>query len=159
MICLIALIVFGILSIFSVGYRPLAKEAFGCVFKTATLRKCGSGLDAKIKSGVIGRLMKISPKVAKPVHKYFTVISWIFVIFFFVSLFLSAQVVYNLIKYDNCNGPVDENGFCILTGAGGEVNAIQNGVEGTAVSCGDPLCDNGSCEKCGSECQCTKCTG
>jgi hypothetical protein len=37
MICLIALVVFGIMSIFSVGFRPLAKESFNCVFRRLTL--------------------------------------------------------------------------------------------------------------------------
>ena len=33
MICLIALIIFGVLAIFSASYRPLAKEAFDCVLR------------------------------------------------------------------------------------------------------------------------------
>ena len=150
MICIIALIVFGILSIFSASYRPLAKEAFDCVFRRVTLRKCNTGFDVKVKSKIVGKLMNKSPGLARGVHKYFEFISWFFVILFFVSLVFSAEGVYNIIVYDNCYGPIDESGFCILTGTGGEV------VE-EVIDCGDPLCDGGGCELCGEDCNCTSC--
>ncbi len=40
MICIFAFFVFAFLAIFSVTYRPLAKEAFECVFRRITLRPC-----------------------------------------------------------------------------------------------------------------------
>ena len=157
MICIIAMVVFGILSIFSAKYRPIAKEAFDCVFRRVTLRKCESGLDIRLKTKIVGKLMNKHYGLAKGVHKYFEIISWMFVVLFFVSLFFTGQGIYNIIVYDNCYGPIDENGFFILTGTGGEVTAVQGEVEGTAVSCEDPLCKNGTCEKCGEACNCTTC--
>lgn len=148
MICILALVVFGVLAIFSASYRPLAKEAFDCVFRRITLRKCESGLDVRMKSKVVGKLMNRSPALARGVHKNFEIISWIFVIIFFVSLIYSGIAVYNIVVYDNCNGPVDENGFCIITGNGGEV-----------VDCEDPLCEHGECEECGEDCDCAECEG
>ncbi|MBT6995703.1 hypothetical protein HN865_01740 [Candidatus Woesearchaeota archaeon] len=156
MICLLSLIVFGVLAIFSASYRPLVKEAFDCVFRRVTLRKCQSGLDVKVKSKIVGKLMGKSTKLARGVHKYFEVVSWLFVVLFFVSLFFSGQALYNTIVYDNCNGPIGEDGenpFCILTGEGGDV------VEQEVLDCGDPLCEDGQCETCGSSCECGSCEG
>ncbi|MBT3416719.1 hypothetical protein HON86_00540 [Candidatus Woesearchaeota archaeon] len=156
MICLLSLIVFGILAIFSASYRPLAKEAFDCVFRRMTLRKCQSGLDVKVKSKIVGRLIGKSTKLAKGVHKYFEVISWFFVILFFVSLFFSGQALYNVIVYDNCNGISEGDevpGYCIITGEGG-----GDVVDEEIVSCEDPQCADGICEECGTECECGDCS-
>ena len=64
-----------------------------------------------------------------------------------MSLFFSAQAIYNLVVYDNCNGPNADPESCILT----------NQPEPNIVPCGDPLCDIGECEKCGDDCNCTEC--
>lgn len=155
MICLLSLIVFGILAIFSASYRPLAKEAFDCVFRRLTLRKCQSGLDVRVKSKIVGKLIGKSAKLAKGVHKYFEVASWFFVILFFVSLFFSGLALYNVIVYDNCNGfsegEIPE--YCIITGEGGNEDIVEE-----IVDCEDPQCENGICEECGTECECGACS-
>jgi hypothetical protein len=147
MICLLSMIVFGILAIFSASYRPLAKEAFDCVFRRFTLRKCQSGLDVRVKSKIVGKLMSRSPKMARGVYRYFEFVSWIFVLLFFVSLAFSVSAVYNLVVYDNCNGPDADPETCFFTP--GEVE----------VDCGDPLCEHGECELCGGDCACGSCEG
>ncbi|MCD4759468.1 hypothetical protein K8R33_01100 [archaeon] len=134
MICLLSLIVFGVLAVFSAGYRPMAKEAFDCVFRRVTLRKCQSGLDIRVKSKIVGKVMNKSPRLAKGVHKYFEVVSWIFVILFFVSLAFSADAIYNLVVYDNCNGPDADPDTCFFT---------PDEIE---VDCDDTLCEGGECE-------------
>jgi len=58
MICVLAMIVFGIMAIFSASHRPIAKEAFDCVFRRITLKKCKSGLDVRLKAKLIGKLMQ-----------------------------------------------------------------------------------------------------
>ena len=103
MICLISLIVFSILGIFSVSYRKLAKEAFNCVFRRITLRPCDTGFDQKVKAKVVGKLLSKNLKVAKFVSRYFEAISWIFVILLFVSLSFSVRSIYNLAKHKTCN--------------------------------------------------------
>ena len=155
MICIIAMIVFGILAIFSASYRPIAKEAFDCVFRRITLRKCESGLDVRLKTKIVGKLMNKHYGLAKGVHKYFEVISWLFVIIFFITLFYSGLAVYNIIVYNNCNGFAEgeEPEYCILTGEGGEV------IEEEVVQCEDPQCQHGECETCGTECECGACEG
>ena len=116
MICLIALFVFGIMSIFSVSFRPFAKEAFNCVFRKMTLRKCDTGFDQKMKAGITGKLMKRSPKLAGFVYKHFELISWIFTIIMIVSLIYSAVAVYNLAIHGTCTP--ESPGTCILKPSG-----------------------------------------
>ncbi|MBL7054593.1 thioredoxin domain-containing protein [Candidatus Woesearchaeota archaeon] len=113
MICLIALIAFGILGIFSVSYRKLALEAFDCVFRRITLRKCESGLDQRLKSQITGKLMVKSPKLASKIYKNFEVISWIFTILMIASTIYSGYGIYNFLVHGNCNGP-DSNALCIF---------------------------------------------
>ena len=60
MFCLIALIIFSILGIFSATHRQLAKEALDCVFRRVTLRPCNTGFDKKVKGKVIGKLLNKS---------------------------------------------------------------------------------------------------
>jgi len=121
MICIIALVVFGILGIFSASYRVIAKEAFDCVFKRLTLRKCTTGLDKRLKAQITGKLMKSLPKFGAFVYKYFEIISWFFTILLLTSLFLSGQAVYRYAVYGNCNGP-NSNEFCIFDPLGSSSN-------------------------------------
>jgi len=117
MICIIALAVFSILAIFSVSYRPLAKESFDCVFRRITLRKCTTGLDTRLKSTIVGRIMKTSPKTAKITYKYFEVFSWLLVLLMIGSLFYSAYGLYNYAAHGNCNGE-QATTFCVYDTAG-----------------------------------------
>ncbi len=112
MICFIALIVFGILGIFSVAYRKLAAEAFDCVFRKMSFRKCDSRFDERIKSGITGKLMDKSPKAAKFVYRHFETMSWIFTILLIASFAYSAYSLYNVAVYGNCYGANDRGQFC-----------------------------------------------
>lgn len=113
MICLIALVVFAVLGIFSSTHRVLAKEAFDCVFRRMTLRKCESGLDKRLKSQITGKLMRKAPRLAGFTYKNFELISWAFTILLVVSLVYSGHSLYNYVKYGNCYGKSsDEN--CIF---------------------------------------------
>ncbi|MBW2963353.1 DsbA family protein [Candidatus Woesearchaeota archaeon] len=112
-VCFIALPVLIVLGIFSASYRKLAWEAFECVFRMATFRKCKSNFDQRVKAKIVGKLMKRTPKVAGFVFKKFVVLSWIFVILFVLSLVGSGYGLYNYYLYGNCNGP-DSSAFCIF---------------------------------------------
>lgn len=101
-ICIIALVVLGFLSIFSAGYRPLAKEAFQCVFRLVTLRPCVTKLDERIRAKLTAKLIKI-PKLARFVYKNFTALSLIFTVTFFASLGYSIYGLYNLIVLGTCD--------------------------------------------------------
>ena len=65
MICIIALVVFGTLGIFSATHRKIAREAFECVFKRINLKPCDSALDKKLKSQITGKLMRKKPKMKR----------------------------------------------------------------------------------------------
>ncbi|MBW3001549.1 hypothetical protein KY338_00125 [Candidatus Woesearchaeota archaeon] len=124
MICILALIIFSILAIFSVSYRPLAAEAFDCVFRKATFRKCRTNLDQRLKSQITGRLLTKSPFLARFIYKRFELISWIFVILLISSLLYSGYGVYNYARYGHCDG-VNAQGFCVYDAFDGDepVNA------------------------------------
>jgi hypothetical protein len=113
MICFIALIVFGILGIFSISYRKLAKEAFDCVFRKFTFRKCRSNLDQRLRGQITGKIMRHNAKAGAFIYKRFEIISMIFTILMIVSFIYSGYSIYNLIVYSNCTGTV--NGACIIT--------------------------------------------
>jgi len=131
MICIIALVVFGILAIFSASHRPLAKEAFECVFLRLTLRKCRTGLDVRLKSQIVGSIMGKSPTTAKFVYKHFEIFSWALVILTVLSLAYTAYGGYNYYLYGNCYGPEDTGGFCIYNALNGEsVTELQTQTEG-----------------------------
>ena len=130
MICIIALVVFGILGIFSVKYRAIAKEAFDCVFKRLTFRKCTTGLDKRLKAQITGRLMNKTPRVGGFIYKYFELLSWIFTIMLILSIIWSGYGAYNFIRYGNCNGK-DSTEYCIFNGLDRYENRVEN-----AVSCG-----------------------
>lgn len=113
MICIIALVVFSILGIFSAKYRVIAKEAFDCVFRRVTFRKCTSGLDKRLKAQITGNLMRKAPSVGKFTYKYFEWISWFFTILMIWSIIQSGFAVYNFVEYGNCNGKGSDE-FCIF---------------------------------------------
>lgn len=109
--CLIGLVVFGILGIFSAKYRELAKEAFACAFDMVRLRPCTTGFDNKMKMKLSTSLSKINPVLGKVIYQYFTLLSWLTILLMVVSLFWVGQGVYNYIQFGNCNGP-DTTAFC-----------------------------------------------
>ncbi len=128
MICIIAMVVFGILGIFSASYRVIAKEAFNCVFKKITFRKCDTGLDTRLKSQITGKFLKFSPRLGKTVYKYFEVFSWVLLILTLVTFYFMSLGLYNYVVYGNCNGP-NSNEFCIYDPLG--TNKPQNVTTGS----------------------------
>lgn len=116
-LCLLALPVFAILSIFSIKYRQLTLDALDCLFRAVTLRKCTSGLDDRIKSDITGRMLNLSPIVAGFFYKHYRIISWIIFIILLWSVYTSSVGVYNYINYGNCNGP-SSSGFCVFDPTG-----------------------------------------
>ena len=133
-VCIIALVVFGILGIFSVSYRKLAKEAFDCVLRKVTFRKCHTALDKRLKSQITGSIVRKSPKAGKFIYRHFVVISWIFTILLIASFAYSGYSLYNYVKYGNCYGPESE-GFCIFdpTGQQSQYSGMKPTYEGAVV--------------------------
>ncbi|MFH1588609.1 MAG: hypothetical protein ABIA76_04700 [Candidatus Diapherotrites archaeon] len=138
MICLIALIVFAILGIFSAKYRDYAREAFDCVFRRMTLRKCNTSFDKKMKMKLTGKIMKKSPKAGGIVFKHFELISWFFTVLMIASFAYSAVSIYNFVVYNNCEGP-NAVGPCIYNEITGELTSMNN------VSCESQHCAINGC--------------
>jgi protein-disulfide isomerase len=135
MFCVLALIIFSILGIFSASHRQLAKEAFDCVFRRVTLRPCNTGFDRKIKGKIIGKLLNRSESVAKFLNKNFELVSWIFFILLIVSSFWVVRGGYNFYMYGSCNG-LNSSGFCALDPKG-ENNKVSQGSTSCGASSGD----------------------
>ena len=112
-LCLIALPIFAVLSIFSLKYRKLTLDAWRCLVRTATLRKCDSGLDDRIKSSITGIFLKVSPRLAKFFYTHYKAISWVILAIFLWATWYSGLGIYNYIKYGNCNG-AESVAFCAL---------------------------------------------
>lgn len=150
MICLIALIVFAFLGLFSVRYRNLTKEAFDCVFRRMTLRPCRSGLDRRIKNKLTKKLMKY-PKMAKFTYKHFEGMSWLFTIILFVSLAFSINGMYNYLIFGNCNGESSDD-FCVFnpSAAGCGIESC----EGDCICPSETSCINNECVE---GCSCAHC--
>ena len=140
MICLIAMVVFAILGIFSAKYRAFAKEAFSCVFRRVTLRKCNTAFDQKMKAKISARLMKRSEKAGKLVFRHFDAISWVFTILMIVSFLLVANSVYNLAVYGSCDPHSTE---CIFNPEAdltcGSEYCLENGCDCETVGCDAPV--------------------
>ncbi|PIU20850.1 MAG: hypothetical protein COT15_05130 [Candidatus Diapherotrites archaeon CG08_land_8_20_14_0_20_34_12] len=120
MICVIAFFVFLILGIFSVKYRKLAKESFGCVTKRLTFKPCDSALDKKIRANIVAHIFKRHKGLAGFVNKRFEILSWILLVLMIVSSIYLALGAYNLVLYGTCDPQHPEN--CPIT-------VIQGGKE------------------------------
>ncbi|MFH1420520.1 MAG: hypothetical protein ABIG30_00975 [Candidatus Aenigmatarchaeota archaeon] len=151
MLCIVALVVLAVLSIFSARYRAPTKEAFKCVFRMMTLRPCTTGFNQKVKMHIVSATMKRSEKLANFVYKYFKPISWLFTIIFFVSIIITAQTVYNLAAYGMCE-PSSE--FCIFnpthTTCSNETHCLDN------CTCADNCSLENNFSACLGNCTCDK---
>ena len=128
MACLIALIVFGIMGIFSASHRALAKEAFDCVFRKITLRPCNTGFKEKIKGKILSKIINRSVFLAKMLNKHYEILSWIFFILMVGSTAWVLRGGYNFYVYGSCNG-LNQSGFCAFdpSGSNNKVTAISAG--------------------------------
>ncbi len=115
--CLLALIVFGIMGIFSASHRALAKEAFSCIFRRVTLRPCNTGFQEKIKGKILSKLLARSIFLAKMVNKHYEILSWIFFILMVGSTVWVGRGIYNFYVYGSCNG-LNASGFCAFDPSG-----------------------------------------
>lgn len=168
-VCLIALVVFGFLAIFSATYRPAAKEALHCVFRRVTLRKCETGFDKRLKAKIAGKLMVRHPRLARFVFKRFELLSWFFTVLLILSLAYSGYSIYNLAVHGTCD-PQNPEG-CVFNIPAVEpscvnVTNLANTTDLTNSSATSHCVANCSCEEvgceppdftaCGGNCTCIK---
>jgi protein-disulfide isomerase len=137
-LCFLGLLVLAILALFSARYRPLAREAFDCVFRRVTLRKCTTGLDKRLKAMVTGRLVASHPGAARFLHRHLEALAWLFVVLVVGSTANLGYGFYNYYRYGNCNGPTG-TGFCVFDPSGrhSRYSGIVTGHRGETVRPGD----------------------
>lgn len=117
MLCLLALVVFAGLALFSTRYRALAREALACVFRRVTLRKCTTGFDKRVKAALVGRVMRTHPGAARLLHRHLEALAWTFVLTLAASGSYLGYAVHNYYQYGSCYGPV-RRGFCVFDPSG-----------------------------------------
>lgn len=120
-LCLVALVAFSVMSIWSAKYRRLAKEAFKCVTKTLTLSPCDMEFEQKVKAKVTAKLLKVSPTLARSFYRNFRIFAWAFTASFFVSLFITAYSFYNYFVYGSC----DPGEPCYITALGVSIGVLE----------------------------------
>lgn len=108
-LCIVALVIFSVMSVGSTKYRTQAREALRCVFKNLTLSPCDASIEQRIKGKLTAKLL-IVPPLARFVYRNFAVISWVFSISFFASLAYSIYSIYNFFVYGSC----EPGGVCYL---------------------------------------------
>lgn len=101
--CIVAIVVFAFMGIFSGKYRTYAKEAWICVRRTIVLKPCDTEFDQKMKTKITSKLMKRSPGLARFVFRKFETISVIFVIITLASLGYTAYGLANLAIHGTCD--------------------------------------------------------
>ncbi len=133
MLCFVALIIFGILGIFSASHRELAKEAAACVLKRVTFRPCNTTFQDKAKGKILGWLLRKSPIAAKIFNKYSEVLSWIFMILMIGSTVWAGRGVYNYYYYGSCNG-LNSSSFCVFdpTGKNNQTSSVGTSCRASA---------------------------
>jgi hypothetical protein len=113
-LCLVALVVFSIMSIGSAKYRSLARETFKCVTKTLMLSPCDMAFEQRVKAKVTAKLLKVYPPLARVFYWNFKAFAWAFTAIFFASLVYTLYSFYNFAVYGSC----EPGGVCYLTWIG-----------------------------------------
>jgi len=113
MFCLVSLIIFSILGIFSLAYRKMAKEALACLLRKFSFRPCRADFQVKIRSKIIGFLTKRNLGLASFVYQRYQLLvslfSFLILASFVVSGYFSVKSLYNLAIYDSCTPESPEN--------------------------------------------------
>ena len=122
-LCIVALVVFSVMSVGSAKYKKLAREALRCVFKTLTLSPCDVALEQRVKGKITAKLLG-TPRLARFFYRNFTVISWLFTLTFFASLIYSAYSFYNFFVYGSC----EPGSVCVLTVIGWCILLIEKAI-------------------------------
>ena len=122
-LCIVALVVFSVMSVGSAKYKKLAREALRCVFKTLTLSPCDVALEQRVKGKITAKLLG-TPRLARVFYRNFTVISWLFTGTFFASLIYSAYSFYNFFVYGSC----EPGSVCVLTFIGWCILLIEQAI-------------------------------
>jgi hypothetical protein len=150
MVCLAALVVFGVLGIFSATHREMAKEALRCVFRRIRLHPCDPTFTQKVKTKLVWRLGRRNDRLARFLNQRFELFSWAFVLALLASLILSGYGLFNLAKYGSCQPHSNQ---CVFRPGVVECGGSQCEV---SCDCDEVGCDPDDFSACEGDCDCVK---
>ena len=110
--CIVGLVVFAVLGIFSAKYRAYFRESLHCMRRHLLLKPCDTQFDQQMKAKITAKLSRV-PRLSRFVYRRFVLISWILLILMIISTVLVGLGIYNFVLYGNCNGP-DSSDFCFF---------------------------------------------
>jgi hypothetical protein len=125
MFCIAAFLVFLLLGIFSLRYRRLAGDAWGCVLHRVTFRPCDSTFRDDVRGMVAGSLMRRSPRLAAWFLRWADLLAWLFVLLSVWSLLSVLVIGLNLWIYDTCDPHTTES--CALGGEACSIGSQEPG--------------------------------
>ncbi len=111
--CIVGIVIFGILGIFSAKYRRYFRESVHCLKRQLMLKPCDTKFDQEMKARIAAKLGSKNPALARFVYKRFTLLSWIMIAMLIFSIGSIGFGIYNTLAYGNCNGP-DSTDFCLF---------------------------------------------
>jgi len=121
--CIASFIILGILSIFSARYRRLAGEAWKCVARKTTLRKCDTNFKEDLKNRLLSGVSVSHPKLARFFERWIEVLAFAFVVLSIWSLLTVIHSGINLYVYDTCNPAHPES--CSLSTEACSIDSVQ----------------------------------
>ena len=101
-ICIVALVVFGVLGIFSATYRKMFYQALHCLKRNLQLRACETGFDRRMKYAIARRVSNY-PRLYIFVYRHFNIFSWMLLITLIASFALTARGAYYLATEKTCS--------------------------------------------------------
>lgn len=110
MICIVGLVVFGFLGIFSATYREYTLEALACIGDKATGGPCETGFDERYRAWAVENAMKVDMRLASFVKDHFQLINWVIFLLMFALMVFTVDALYNLYMYGSC----DPGGGCTI---------------------------------------------
>lgn len=123
MFCIAAFIVFGILSIFSATYRPLARAAWHCTWRRISFRPCDISFSEEMRGKLLSKLVFRMPRLAKFLDRWLNWISFGFVALSIWSVLYLANAGLNYWVYGTCD-PRDVES-CTLSGEACGVDQVK----------------------------------
>jgi hypothetical protein len=97
-LCYQGFFIFLPFSLVSKSSRIFFKDSIDCILGKITSKKCEVIFETKIKSKIVGRILKILPTFAKNIRKYFRIYFNIFFIIYFILLISILIKMYSIIK-------------------------------------------------------------
>ncbi len=123
MFCIAAFIVLMIMGIFSARYRRLAGDAWKCVARKTTFRKCDTNFKADLKNQLLGKMAVKRPRLTRFLDRWIEVLAFAFVIITIWSLLSVVRSGLFLYVYDTCRPSNSES--CSLGAEACSVESVE----------------------------------